>query len=80
MGQLLNTIVQMPKCQRCKKLTEGQYCLIMSYFDTSMICEQCERDEQAHPNYSRARRAELYAIKAGNYNFKGIGLPESLKV
>ena len=80
MGQLLDTIIQAPKCQRCGSVTQGQYCLIMSYFNTQMICEACEREEQAHPNYPRARRAELFAIKAGNYNFKGIGLPESLKV
>lgn len=70
---------QQPKCQRCGKITEGQFCLIMSYFNTQMICEHCERLEQAHPDYPRARKMELDAIKGGNYDFKGIGLPKELR-
>jgi len=64
---------QQPKCQRCQAITEGKYCLVMSYFNQQMLCEQCERDEQENPYYKKARQAELKAIKAGNYNFKGIG-------
>lgn len=79
MGQLLDTITQAPQCQRCRNTVQGQYCLVMSYFNTQMVCEQCERDEQAHPDYDHARATERQAIKTKNYDFRGIGLPESLK-
>ena len=80
MAGLLDTISNAPRCQRCKAITEGQYYLVMSYFNQQMICEQCERDEQANPYYKKARQAELDAIKAGNYGFRGIGLPDSLNI
>lgn len=68
-----------PKCDRCETYQQGVFCLVLSYFNRQLICESCERKEQAHSNYTKARTAELNAVRAGNFNFPGIGLPESLK-
>ena len=37
-----------------------------------MVCEQEERN---HPDYTKAAEAELAAIRAGDYNFPGVGWP-----
>lgn len=68
----------MPKCERCRNQQEGPYAITMSYFNTQLICETCERKEQAHPKYQQAKQAEIEAIKTGNYDFRGIGLPKEL--
>jgi len=47
----------------------------MSYFNTDMICIECEEKEKAHPKYPEAKAAEAEAIAKGDYNFHGIGLP-----
>ena len=47
----------------------------MSYFNTDMICIECEEKEKAHPKYAEARAAESAAIANGDYNFQGIGKP-----
>jgi len=47
-------------------------------FNTQQICMGCLLKEQAHPRYEEARRVELAAVRAGNTNFEGIGLPDSL--
>ena len=52
----------------------------MSYFNTQMICETCETKEIAHPKYKEAREAENKAVRYGDYNFAGIGLPADLEV
>jgi hypothetical protein len=31
-----------------------------------------------HPKYEEASQADINAVKGGNWNFKGIGLPEGL--
>jgi hypothetical protein len=36
--------------------------------------------EKAHPDYEKAYDKEFEEVKAGNYNYEGIGLPEDLKV
>jgi len=46
----------------------------MSYFNTQIICPQCEEDEHASPRYAEAKKAENDAASQRNYNFKGIGL------
>ena len=51
---------------------------IMSRFNTDTICIPCERKEKDHPQYQEAAEAELRAVKAGNYNYPGIGKPEDL--
>ena len=36
----------------------------------------CEQEERKHPDYAKAAEAELTAIRAGDYNYPGIGWPE----
>jgi hypothetical protein len=43
-----------------------------------MICDDCEDKEKKHPAYAKAVKAELNAVKSGNYNFLGIGKPRDL--
>lgn len=63
------------RCERCGKPTIG---LIMSIFNTEMICIDCKEKEDVHPDYRRAKNKELDEVKQGNYNFKGIGKPKDL--
>ena len=51
----------------------------MSFFNTEEICLPCVEKEQQHPDFEKAKEAEREAVKAGNLNFPGIGLPEGLK-
>lgn len=60
-------------CGRCGRRTLSTR---MSIFNTDECCEDCIREEQEHPKYEEAKAAELAAVRAGNYNFPGIGLPE----
>ncbi len=64
-------------CERCK---EGTGSTQMSLFNTEMCCSKCIQTERAHPKFQQARDAELEAISRGDYNFPGIGLPQSLRV
>ena len=57
-------------CDRCKKettITTG------SYFNTQMICLDCEKEEEASSRYKEARGRENEEVRRGNYNFEGIG-------
>lgn len=45
-----------------------------SWFDGATVCIQCSADESHCPNYQKARDAECDAVRAGDFNFKGIGL------
>lgn len=67
----------MPTCRRCRQQTN---ITTMSRFNTDIICPSCEEREIAHPKYPEAAEAELRAVRAGNYNFKGIGCPPELYV
>ena len=60
------------KCERCRRKCGS---LIMSKFDTAMLCMTCKTEEQKHPAYEEADRAELDAVRRGDYNFPGVGLP-----
>lgn len=62
-------------CERCGKETNT---LIMSMFNTEMICMECKTKERNHPDYKKANDADINAIRNGNYNFKGIGKPNNL--
>ena len=62
-------------CDRCGKLTSSY---IMSIFNTDEICFDCQAREREHPLYERARRAEDVAVRRGDYNFPGVGLPDDL--
>ena len=59
-------------CDRCKRpLTGGR---TMSMFNEQTICMDCAAKERLRPDYDKARDAEVAAVRAGNRNFKGIGL------
>ena len=47
----------------------------MSRFNMDLLCLDCLEDEKNLPGYKTACKAEVEAIKKGNYNFEGIGLP-----
>ena len=57
-------------CARCGKETRS---IIMSWFNTDMICTSCRKQEEKDPRIKQAKKAEMEAIKRGNRNFKGIG-------
>lgn len=64
-----------PKCGRCRKpstITTG------SFFDTSMICIDCDERERSHPQFERAHDADVAAMRRGDFNFPGIGVPVDL--
>lgn len=63
-------------CDRCQEPTNT---LIMSMFNTEMICPKCKKREKQSPMYEQAVAADIAQIKKGNYNFPGIGLPDDLK-
>jgi hypothetical protein len=46
----------------------------MSRFNTDELCLECIMDEKEAPGYPQAAAAERAAVRAGNYNFPGIGL------
>jgi hypothetical protein len=57
-------------CKRCGQQSKVH---IMSMFNEQMICIDCKKLETEDPRYKEAERAELEAIKRGNFNFEGIG-------
>ena len=63
------------KCDRCFKKPTG---VIMSFFNEDMCCLDCIDKEKAHPDYRKARDAELKELRKGNRNFPGIGKPDDL--
>ncbi len=65
----------MTKCDRCHKETTIHS---MSFFNTDMICPDCEEKERQHPQYAEAKRIETEHCQRGDYNFKGIGKPSDL--
>ena len=70
MGNL--TFYSQDKCDRCGgSLSEGR---ILSMFNMDCICPVCKRDEMKRADYKKANDADIAAIKAGNFNFAGIGL------
>jgi len=58
-------------CQRCGEKTVAT---IISMFNTQEICKACKEAEVQRPDYEAAVKADEAAIKAGDSNFKGIGL------
>ena len=51
----------------------------MSVFNEQMICIACIATEQAHPRFPEALAAEEAAVRRGDMNFPGIGLPPDLE-
>lgn len=60
------------KCQRCGVPTSTT---IVSMFNTDILCLPCHGVERSHPGYAQAREVEHEAVRAGDYNFPGVGLP-----
>ena len=59
-------------CDRCGgSLDKGR---TMSMYNEDCICLGCKEKERHRDDYEEARKADLDAVRAGNYNFKGIGL------
>jgi len=65
----------MNECDRCNNETLSK---TMSWFNTEMICNECDKKEQAHPDFQEAKDKERSECMKGNMNFKGIGKPENL--
>lgn len=63
-------------CERCYKDTIS---FTGSYFDMEMVCFNCAEKERAHPDYARAVARESEAVRQGDFNFPGIGLPNDLR-
>lgn len=65
--------MMLDKCARC-----GVDLLAwsMSYFNTDEICLDCVQDERKLPSYEVARQHEVAQVKAGNWNFNGVGLTQ----
>ena len=59
-------------CDRCGKPLNGVR--TMSMLNTETICMDCAEAERKRPDYAAARDAEAAAVRAGNFNFKGVGL------
>ena len=59
----------MIKCDRCKRDTLA---FSMSFLNTDMLCPACLEKEKIHPRYDEAKKAELDAVKNGNYNYPGL--------
>lgn len=66
------------KCDRCG--IKDPETLIMSWFNTEMLCPKCRKAEMNHKDIQKAKDAVLAAERNGNMNFQGIGLPEDLKI
>ena len=64
-------------CPRCGVSLEGIVAR-MSYFNTDFCCLDCIKREQQHPDYKKARAAELAALRRGERDFPGIGKPADL--
>ena len=62
-------------CQRCHRETNAH---TMSKFNTQEICLECKDKEKKHPEYAAADKAEVDAVRQGNYNFGGMGTPADL--
>ena len=63
------------KCERCQSESQSQS---MSWFNTQMICPRCQKIESRHPKFEEAKQRESAQVKAGNMNYRGIGLPQNL--
>ncbi|NBR00669.1 MAG: hypothetical protein EBT79_02540 [Actinobacteria bacterium] len=47
----------------------------VSWFNVDRICEGCQSEEEAHPDFQNAREVEHAAVVAGDLNFPGVGWP-----
>lgn len=63
-------------CDRCSRET---FVMTGSMFNTEMICLDCKRLEEQHPGYEQAREIESAAVRRGDFNYPGVGLPAALR-
>lgn len=63
-------------CERCGKATKS---VRMSFFNTEMLCKDCQDEESKHPSYKKAKEVERSEYLKGNRNFEGVGLPKDLR-
>ncbi len=63
-------------CERCGVSPVGAW--TVSMFNTQQICMTCKQTERLHPDYAHAHDTECEAVKAGDRNFPGVGLPADL--
>ncbi len=68
----MDTFFIQTNCDRCGKPLAGGR--TMSMFNKQTICMECKRAEARRKDYKKACAAECAAVKAGDRNFKGIGL------
>jgi hypothetical protein len=59
-------------CHRCSKETDS---FTMSWFSTESICMECSDEENDHADIKLAKDVEIAHVKAGNFNYPGIGWP-----
>ena len=62
----------MNRCGRCAMPTNITK---MSWFNTQDLCDACQKQEEAHPDYGYAKAVENEAVKNGDTNFPGVGWP-----
>lgn len=68
----------MARCERCGR---ESIATTMSWFNTEMICcgpGSCDEREEQHPEFERAKQVETEAVRRGDHNFQGVGLPGDL--
>ena len=58
-------------CDRCGGSLAGGR--IMSMYNEDCLCMSCKDAERRRSDYDSAVSADIAAIKAGDYNFAGIG-------
>jgi len=56
----------MPQCQRCNKETNTY---TYSWYNDQRICCACRKSETERKDYADCRKAELEALRKGNYNY-----------
>jgi hypothetical protein len=59
-------------CDRCPKPTNITK---MSWFNTDTLCEDCQQQEETHPDFPYAKAVEHEAVLKGDTNFPGVGWP-----
>ena len=61
------------KCQRCG---EESVWHTMSWFNTELICDPCDKAEWVHPDFAFVKQVDfLYLTKKREYNYPGPGWP-----
>jgi hypothetical protein len=64
------------RCDRCGRASLAS---TGSWFNLEQICLECSALEEQHPSIEEARERENEAVRRGDFNFPGIGLPAELR-